>query len=148
MKTKEITEADLPQFIAELLPHLMSETGPQTAILVLKGDLGAGKTTFTIALAAILGVTDTVTSPTFVVLRTYRTNHPTWSQLVHIDAYRIETEAELGPLQFSTYCDTPHTIVCIEWPERLGTALPVPHHELSFETLDPQTRSITYRYVS
>ena len=59
-------------------------------IILLNGDLGAGKTTFVKGIAASLGVKEVVTSPTFTLLKTYHTPH---FEIVHIDAYRLENSS-------------------------------------------------------
>nr|WP_182491841.1 tRNA (adenosine(37)-N6)-threonylcarbamoyltransferase complex ATPase subunit type 1 TsaE [Microcella alkalica] len=78
-------------------------------VVLLTGELGAGKTTFTRGLGAALGVRGTVTSPTFVLART----HPRESAapLVHVDAYRLSDAAELDDLDI----DFAGSIVVVEW---------------------------------
>jgi tRNA threonylcarbamoyladenosine biosynthesis protein TsaE len=78
-------------------------------LVALNGELGAGKTTFTRGLGAELGVRGTVTSPTFVLART----HPRESgaPLVHVDAYRLGSAAELDDLDL----DFEGSIVVVEW---------------------------------
>jgi tRNA threonylcarbamoyl adenosine modification protein YjeE len=78
-------------------------------LVQLDGELGAGKTTFTRGLGAALGTREPVTSPTFVLAR----EHPTASgvPLVHVDAYRLSTSAELEDLDL----DWQHAIVVVEW---------------------------------
>ncbi|MEL6804818.1 MAG: tRNA (adenosine(37)-N6)-threonylcarbamoyltransferase complex ATPase subunit type 1 TsaE [Bacteroidota bacterium] len=93
-------------------------------ILALHGDLGAGKTTFTQQLAAQLGVTEVVTSPTFVVMKQYPLTTQMFDTLVHIDAYRIEEVDEMRVLGFGDLVNTPRTLVCIEWAERIKELLP------------------------
>ena len=100
-------------------------------VLALSGDLGAGKTTLVQLLARVLGVTDTVTSPTFVVMKQYETTNDAFAELVHIDAYRIEDVDEMRPLGFTTVLARPGTLICIEWAERIAPLLP------------PQTVSVT-----
>ena len=81
-------------------------------LLVLSGDLGAGKTTFTQGLGAGLGVRGDVTSPTFVISRV----HPPLSggpALVHVDAYRLGGLPELDDLDLDTSLDEAVTVV--EW---------------------------------
>ncbi len=81
-------------------------------LLVLTGDLGAGKTTFTQGLGAGLQVRGDVTSPTFVIARV----HPSLvggPALVHVDAYRLGSLAELDDLDLDTSLDTAVTVV--EW---------------------------------
>nr|WP_165068873.1 tRNA (adenosine(37)-N6)-threonylcarbamoyltransferase complex ATPase subunit type 1 TsaE [Marisediminicola senii] len=79
-------------------------------IVALDGPLGAGKTTLTRGLGAALGVRGTVTSPTFVIART----HPRADglpPLVHVDAYRLGSAAELDDLDI----DFAGSIVVVEW---------------------------------
>lgn len=66
-------------------------------IILLNGDLGAGKTTFTKALFSALGVTDVVTSPTFAFMKEYYAKF----KLSHYDMYRVESEDELWELGIS-----------------------------------------------
>ncbi|MEN9621072.1 MAG: tRNA ((37)-N6)-threonylcarbamoyltransferase complex ATPase subunit type 1 TsaE [Actinomycetota bacterium] len=97
-------------------PDAMAAFGAQVAaqlgagdVVLLTGELGAGKTTFTRGLGAALGVRGTVTSPTFVLART----HPREGQpaLVHVDAYRLRDAAELDDLDL----DYSGSIVVVEW---------------------------------
>ncbi|WP_246383845.1 tRNA (adenosine(37)-N6)-threonylcarbamoyltransferase complex ATPase subunit type 1 TsaE, partial [Nocardioides stalactiti] len=89
-------------------------------VLVLSGDLGAGKTTFTQGLGAALQVRGDVTSPTFVIARV----HPSLvdgPDLVHVDAYRLGGAAELDDLDLDTDLDRAVTVV--EWGEGLAEDL-------------------------
>ena len=101
-----------------------NKSSEHASIIALAGDLGAGKTTLVQHLARALGVTEPVVSPTFVLMKRYMTTHPVFTSLVHIDAYRIESEKELAPLHLKRVFADPNALVCIEWPERLGGALP------------------------
>ena len=96
-----------------------------SVVLALTGELGAGKTTFVQHLASQLGVTEIVTSPTFVIMKGYEcaANAP-FSHLVHIDAYRIEDVDEMRVLGFSDLLKQKDTIICIEWPEQIPTLIP------------------------
>jgi len=79
-------------------------------LVALNGELGAGKTTLTRGLGAALGVRGTVTSPTFVLART----HPRvdgGAPLVHVDAYRLSSAAELDDLDI----DYAASVVVVEW---------------------------------
>lgn len=82
-------------------------------LLILSGDLGAGKTTFVQGMGAGLGVTDRVTSPTFVIARVYPT--PSGVDLVHVDAYRLGSTLELDDLDLDSDLDSAITVV--EWGE-------------------------------
>ncbi len=112
-------------------------------ILALEGDLGAGKTTFTKGLAAVLGVADTVTSPTFVLERIYAlAPDMPWKHLIHIDAYRLESEAELGALGWHEAVTNPSNLVVIEWPGQVGLGVPERAFWLEFEHVGEGERRI------
>ena len=96
-------------------------------VVALSGDLGAGKTTLTQALAAALGITETITSPTYVVMKRYELPAPAlgrFDSLVHIDAYRIEDVDEMRVLKFPELLAEKDTIICIEWPEHIAALIP------------------------
>ena len=80
-------------------------------IILLNGDLGAGKTTFTKAFAYALGVTQNVTSPTFMFMREYKGKFP----IYHFDMYRVSSEDELYELGLNDYLETKDGICLIEW---------------------------------
>ena len=89
-------------------------------LLILTGELGAGKTTFTQALAKTLGITEPITSPTFVVARHH--NHPDDGlNLVHVDAYRITGADELASLDLESWLQD--SVVVIEWGRRTAEDL-------------------------
>jgi tRNA threonylcarbamoyladenosine biosynthesis protein TsaE len=82
-------------------------------VLLLSGDLGSGKTTFTQGLAQSLNVRGKITSPTFVIARL----HPNLAQgpaLLHVDAYRLNSLAEIQDLDLVS--DLSRAIVVVEWP--------------------------------
>lgn len=88
-------------------------------VLVLAGDLGAGKTTLTQGIARGVGVRQPITSPTFVIAKTYPT--PT-GRFVHVDAYRLTSFGELDELVDEVFA--PDTITVIEWGDAVRDALP------------------------
>jgi len=101
-------------------PDAMEALGAQLAavlvagdLVALNGELGAGKTTFTRGLGVGLGVRGAVTSPTFVLARTHPRADPsdTGAPLVHVDAYRLTTAADLDDLDI----DFAGSIVVVEW---------------------------------
>lgn len=87
-------------------------------LVVLTGELGAGKTCFTQGVGAGLGVDEAITSPTFVIAAAYRGRLP----LNHLDAYRIEPGDGVIDLDLPDLLERGVTVV--EWGERLGTAVP------------------------
>ncbi|MBW4680054.1 MAG: tRNA (adenosine(37)-N6)-threonylcarbamoyltransferase complex ATPase subunit type 1 TsaE [Microcoleus vaginatus WJT46-NPBG5] len=91
---------------------------PAGSVILLEGDLGAGKTTLVQGLAEGLGITDAVVSPTFTLINEY---HEGRLPLYHLDLYRLEP-AEVATLYLETYwegIEMPAGIVAIEWAERL-----------------------------
>ena len=88
-------------------------------VVALFGELGAGKTVFTRGLAAGLGVSSTVTSPTFTIVNEYYGR----LQLFHFDLYRLENENELFDIGWDDYLER-GGICAVEWSEHAGSALP------------------------
>lgn len=132
------------RFLIALVPQNDAAT-----LVTLSGELGAGKTAFVKSVAAALGVKEHVTSPTFVIEKTYplvpsSLKQKTFSRLVHIDAYRLETPEALKAIGFQERAENPHNIIFLEWPERVAAALPVPMVALSFKTLPNNSRLIIY----
>lgn len=105
-----------PEETARLAEKLGRLAGKNN-VITLAGDLGAGKTTFTKALAAAVGVTRTVNSPTFTILKEYEGRVPFY----HMDAYRIEDEFE--DLGLDDYFEG-GGITVVEWPSRILEQLP------------------------
>jgi tRNA threonylcarbamoyladenosine biosynthesis protein TsaE len=102
-------EIDTPELMAELGARLARELRAGD-LVALNGDLGAGKTTLTRGLGVRLGVRGSVTSPTFVLARTHR-RIDGGPPLVHVDAYRLGSAAELDDLDI----DFEGSIVVVEW---------------------------------
>ena len=113
-------------------------------VVALLGELGAGKTSFAQQIAHLLGVTDAVTSPTFVIQKNYATTDADFKHLVHIDAYRIEDLAELKVLGFEKLLHKPDTLILIEWANRIESLLPQDALCVSFLHEDDSTRRVEY----
>lgn len=93
-------------------------------VIGLIGELGAGKTTFTKAIAKALKINKRLTSPTFVLMKIYKTNNSSIKNLVHIDAYRLKTAGDLLAIGAEEYLERPDTITIIEWADRIKNILP------------------------
>ncbi len=93
-------------------------------LVLLQGDLGAGKTTFTQGLARALGVGTAVTSPTFVLMNIYPTT--AGFDLVHVDVYRLDLLSEVADLGLAEMLDD-GSVAVVEWGERAAAALPGEH---------------------
>ncbi len=99
-------------------------------LVILSGELGAGKTTFTQGIGAGLGVRGPVTSPTFVIARV----HPSLGsgpQLVHVDAYRLASLAELDDLDLDTALT--HSVTVVEWGSGLAEELAADRLEVQIQ---------------
>ena len=86
-------------------------------VVFLSGELGAGKTTFTQGVAKVLGITEDVTSPTFVILKRYEIPDFIFKNLIHIDAYRLKGYDELQKIRFEEYVNDADNLILLEWPE-------------------------------
>ncbi|MBU1046350.1 tRNA (adenosine(37)-N6)-threonylcarbamoyltransferase complex ATPase subunit type 1 TsaE [Patescibacteria group bacterium] len=119
----------------------------KATVIILRGDLGSGKTTFTQEVANIFEIKDYVTSPTFVIQKRYEINNSQelgFKNLIHIDAYRLSSGKELLDLGWKEDINNPQNIIFIEWPERVTEVLPKNTKEISFKFIDEETREIVY----
>jgi tRNA threonylcarbamoyladenosine biosynthesis protein TsaE len=101
-----------------LAQSLPAPTGP--IVVHLRGEVGAGKTTWARSLLQTLGVAGVVRSPTYTLVEPYRT--AVW-HCVHVDLYRLRGPEDLQDLGLRDYL-LPGTLLLIEWPERGGSAVP------------------------
>jgi tRNA threonylcarbamoyladenosine biosynthesis protein TsaE len=127
------------------IAHLLSTP----ALLFLRGDLGAGKTTLVKGIAQALDAADPdeVTSPTFTLVHEYdgrRKVHGKEQEfkLYHIDLYRIEDERQLETIGFDEMI-TENAIVLVEWGEKFPSVLKRSDGEISIEHAGGDTRNIT-----
>lgn len=107
-------------------------------VVVLSGDLGAGKTCFVQGAAAALGVRARVTSPSFVLVREYEGTLP----LLHLDIYRLGNLQELVDLGYEEFLD-PRWVVFIEWGDVAGPLLPEEYLQVELRRSDDDSRTIT-----
>ncbi|MDD5638316.1 MAG: tRNA (adenosine(37)-N6)-threonylcarbamoyltransferase complex ATPase subunit type 1 TsaE [Candidatus Pacebacteria bacterium] len=112
-------------------------------IISLEGDLGAGKTTFTQGFAKKLKIKEKVLSPTFLIIKKFKLNKiKNFSNLYHIDCYRIKNFKEIIDLDFEKIISNPSNIVIIEWAERIKEILPENIIKLNFFYIDENKRKI------
>ncbi len=90
-------------------------------IYAFSGDLGAGKTSFITVLCKVLGVTETVTSPTYSIIQEYKTKEN--ATIFHIDLYRIRSKEEAMDAGVED-CLLSNDICMVEWPERAPEIFP------------------------
>jgi tRNA threonylcarbamoyladenosine biosynthesis protein TsaE len=117
-------------------------------VVLLYGDLGAGKTSLVKGIASGLGITSDITSPTFTLMNTYNTSANNIKTMVHIDTYRLKDEHDLLEIGVEDYLGKPHTICLIEWPEKIVDSLPRDRWEVRINTIGKNTRAITIDKLS
>ncbi len=156
-KSAEETQSEGEKFAALLNP---------SDIVLLHGDLGAGKTTFTQGLAKGLGINKRIISPTFVIIRSHEINYSssersesrshssrsglnssrqarTINQFYHIDLYRLETENDIKGSGVLEILESKDSIIAIEWPEKLGSLTPKKRWEVNLKHVKNDEREIT-----
>lgn len=128
---------ELDKVAAELL-----DFAAPVKIFLLHGQMGAGKTTFVKSCCKVLGVSDTVNSPTFSIVQEYvdRQHRPVY----HFDLYRVKKVSELFDFGFEQYIEQ-GTYCFIEWPEMTEGLLNQSKADI-FITTEDQHRVITCRY--
>lgn len=136
---KEFT-LDQLQEIAQLVLHSIRTQTQSATILCLTGDLGAGKTTLAQTIGKILGIEQTMISPTFVIMKRYAVIHNDFDALVHIDAYRLETPEEIVKLGWNSVIKNPRNLIVVEWPEKIKSVLPDEVLGVTIEHLDEKKR--------
>jgi len=118
-------------------------------VILLIGEIGAGKTTFVQGMGSELKVPDHIKSPTFVIVHEHQVgNHKTIKHLIHLDGYRLGNIllSELGIDKFSGRTDT---VIIIEWPEQVEFDLQgcQPTHRIEFKHVDKDQRMITLQQL-
>lgn len=131
--------------LREVAREFLEQISPRdTAVVVgLVGELGAGKTTFVKQIAHILGVDSSITSPTYVILKKYPIPDYTFNNLIHIDAYRIESAEELQRLKWEELLKDPQNLIFLEWPRNVSEILPEDWMEIRLAVTGNSTRDIT-----
>ena len=127
-----INNLEETQALAQKLAEIVE---PQDTI-TLEGDLGAGKTTFTQAFAKGLGITRTVNSPTFTIMKQYNGRLP----LNHLDVYRLEDSDEDLGWDEIFYGDA---VTVVEWAHLIERDLPVERLAIEIRRVDENARIIT-----
>lgn len=131
---------------ASLSAYLVSHWNHSHAqLLTLKGELGAGKTTFLQGFGRGLGWQGRLVSPTFIIARQY--DLPNGILFFHLDLYRLQKESEVAALGFGEMLTNPNAIVAVEWPEKLGDTLRGDRYECVFESKSDDERLITIQYI-
>src|SRR3954468_15431293 len=130
--------ADETQALGERLAPLLRRGD----VVVLTGDLGAGKTVLAKGIAAGLGVSEPVVSPTFTIVREYEGDIP----FQHLDVYRLDHLQEVIDLGLDELLDG-HAVTVVEWGEAVSALLPTDRLEVSLMLLPPEEADDDTRVV-
>ena len=117
--------------------NIESEKFPNMVICLI-GELGSGKTVFTKGFAASLGIKDTITSPTFTIIKEYDSGE---LPLYHMDVYRLEDSVE--GIGFKDYFNK-GGVTIIEWADLIEKQLPKNRLEIKFKIIDEDTRVLVF----
>lgn len=143
MATEITTMEQMKTYARRVLDALRQrKVAGEATFLTLQGPLGAGKTTLVQQVAHLLGVTNPVTSPTFVLRSEYETGDDSFRSLVHIDAYRIESERDGATIGWDDLSGDEAMLVAVEWPEKVLSFLPKRRYHLTIDLVG-DTRVIT-----
>jgi len=117
---------------------------PVPRLVVLRGDLGAGKTTLVKGIVAALGAGDPeqVTSPTFTLVHEYQGKKV---KVYHLDLYRLETERELATLGLDEMIAEPDALVLVEWGEKFASVVAMAGGEVAIQSLGDDERLMMIR---
>ena len=129
---------------ATFAQQMLRQNPTATAVVLgLKGNLGAGKTTFLQGFAEGLGINEVVNSPTFVIMKRFEISVVGFKNFYHIDCYRLNNPEEILQLGFEEIIKNPQNIIAIEWPEKIAGLLPKNIIEITFEHLEENKRQIS-----
>jgi len=124
---KNVTEKDLPQMVERVIALVGQQSVDQVTVVCLEGDLGAGKTTLTKYFAKALSVSEYVKSPTYTIAQKYSISSPLLPQkktLIHVDAYRLQSEADAEVVGLREWVVDPMVVLVVEWPQKIEGLLP------------------------
>ena len=93
-------------------------------VIGLIGQLGGGKTVFVQGIAKGLGIKEKITSPSFILMKSYPVKKGKIKNLVHIDCWRIKSENELETIGLEDYLGKKNTVIVIEWADKVKKFLP------------------------
>ncbi len=132
--------SNLVEKTGEIAREIIENLNNQNVVL-LQGELGAGKTTFSQNVLEFLGAKGPFTSPTFVIMKKYEVSKSGFENVYHFDCYRIEEQDMLG-LGWEEIVSDPKNLVLVEWPERIEKILPENSVRVSFKIKGEDQRII------
>jgi tRNA threonylcarbamoyladenosine biosynthesis protein TsaE len=148
MKVK-FNKTEISEISQKLLDKILKMDNKKARVVALSGNLGAGKTTLTQEFGRQLGIKENIISPTFVIMKIYKISpgskyYSNFKQLIHIDAYRLESSVELLKIGWKELKSDKDNLIIIEWPENVKKALSGYEYSVKLEHEDDQTRVIEF----
>lgn len=125
----------------EAVGRELAQSLPPGSSVLLRGNLGAGKTVFSRGFARGLGITEPVSSPTYTIVQEYEL--PAGGRLYHLDLYRISDVNAALAFGVDEFLDDPRGISLIEWPDRISGILPENAICVDIEHLSDSQRRLT-----
>ena len=123
--------------------YLFSKISKEKNLILLSGDLGAGKTTLTKYIAKLFGITSEITSPTFTIVKEYKTKNKVFKNFYHFDVYRIKEIEELDNIGFNEYLYKEDSLCIIEWADKIKDILPMEKSfDVSIKLNDDSSRKV------
>jgi tRNA threonylcarbamoyladenosine biosynthesis protein TsaE len=139
---------EISKISKKILDKAVKIKSNKARVVALSGNLGAGKTTLTQELAKLLKVKENIVSPTFVIMKIYKINSSKYKnyfkQMVHIDAYRLESSDELTKIGWEELEGNKDNLIIIEWPENVKKHLKDDAYWIKLEHKDDQTRVVEF----
>ena len=133
---------EIKKVAQNLIVQVDKKRTKNSMIIALSGELGTGKTTLTQEIAKLLGVKEKLVSPTFVIMKKYKTKDKKYKNLIHIDAYRLNNSQELLNLGWPEIIKDKDNLIIIEWPERIPECFNNNVCKVFLNHQDKQTRTI------
>ena len=122
------------------LGELLTELLPAPKLVVLRGDLGMGKTTLVRGMAAALGAdSEEVTSPTFTLVHEYKGRK---TRLIHLDLYRLEEEREIEGIGLWEMAEAANALVVVEWGDKFASVMERADAEISIGPGENETERL------
>jgi len=145
----EVLSHSLEEFSAVASDFALSlkKSAEGARLVTLSGELGSGKTTFVQSVARALGISEAVTSPTFVIEKIYNLKDQEFNKLIHIDAYRLENSLQLINLGWRDILSENGNVIFLEWPEKVADILPSERANVFFQSLGEDERGINIEEI-
>ena len=143
---REIKEDDLKKIAKEIVDKISLIKKDEASLVILSGELGAGKTALSKEIAKYLGVKEKIISPTFVIMKIYKTKDKNFKKLIHIDAYRLSKSNELLILGWEEIMKDKNNLILVEWPENVPECTAFPLCSIEIIHINEDTRNLKICY--